>query len=110
MIFGGIESIKKPEFDYNDFDASQKREDEYVAKIVAYVKEKSKGKYIGKELKISHADGHARYVVKSLKPLQLIHLDVGDAWHSPHVKRYTAKDVREDIDRTETFAEFWNAR
>lgn len=53
--------------------------------------------YSGKELLIPFADGHARYVVLRLKPVELIHLNVGDAWDAPYVHRLTAKDIKSEI-------------
>ncbi len=42
------------------------------------------------------ADSHAMYVVLSSKPLQLLWLELGDAWQMPDVVRrgLTVKDIR----------------
>jgi hypothetical protein len=44
------------------------------------------------------ADGNALYAVYSLKPVELIHLPVGDAWDSKWANRVSAKEIRQQID------------
>ena len=50
--------------------------------------------------------GFARYLVASLKPIHLIHLNVdryvvGDAYQFPYVHRLTASDIRAEIKKLE---------
>jgi hypothetical protein len=44
-------------------------------------------------------DGAARYVVASLKPVKLIHIDTGDAYSFRYANRLSAKDIRDEIKR-----------
>ena len=43
------------------------------------------------------ADGNAEYMVASLKPVQLIHLPLWDAWEFSYAHRLTKKDIVEKI-------------
>lgn len=100
--------IYAPSTDYNpdysaDFRELEKYDKEYTAQVVA--ENTIKGDpYSGKILAIPHADGYAQYVVRSLKPVVLIHLPVGDAWEAPYVNRMTASDIKGEIDRRERLA------
>lgn len=102
-IYAGIESIEKPETDYKNYnyELEEKREQEYVKKVVKYAKLRHTGNYVGKELQMSVADGYARYIVISEKPMALVHLDLGDGYDHPYIHRLTAKDVKDEIDRSE---------
>lgn len=71
---------------------------EYVEEVKNWAKEKGKGKYSGEEVYFPHADGYARYVIISLKPLELLHLNVGDAWDLPHIERLTASDLIKKVE------------
>ena len=56
-------------------------------------------KLAGVEYNIQHADGYARYMVFSSKPVKLLHLPLGDAWDSQWASKITKKDIEEDIQR-----------
>lgn len=100
QIFSSPEQIKLPNIeDYKTFDTFYKAEDEYERKLKDYVLEHGEGKYKGEELRIPHADGYARYLVYSLKPVRLVHIDTGDAWHASQVEYMPAAKIKEHIDR-----------
>ena len=100
-IYAGIEGIDKPKPDYKDWDKQSQQEDEYVEQIKAYAKSHSKSPEAGKEVYFSVADGRARYVVLSLSPVELVHLDVCDGYSFKYANRLTASDVRGEIKRSE---------
>lgn len=105
-IYGGVEGIAKPQMS-EDFNDDLKAEEEYIKKIVEYAKKANLCPEAGKELDFPVADGYARYIVLSLKPVQLIHLDVGDAWQYHYVNRLTASDIRKEIKNRETLEELF---
>lgn len=43
------------------------------------------------------ADSYAVYIVASMKPLELVHIPIMDAWEFQYANRLTAKDVKEKI-------------
>lgn len=111
-IFSPPDEVGKlPEFsDYgDDFRAYMNAQEEYVKKVQAFAVANRSGKYVGKEVSFPHADGYARYVIFSIKPLILLHLAVGDAWQYPHVERLTAKDVQQAVDRQEGLSKLFGS-
>jgi hypothetical protein len=55
-------------------------------------------KYVGEIIRFPVADGHAEYMVASMKPLELVHLPLSDAWYAAYVHLLTAKEVTEKIE------------
>jgi hypothetical protein len=91
-IFGGIEGIvKEKEWD-NESDKK------YIADLKAWCLANKPGKNSGEIVEFQYADGYAKYMVASMKPLELIHLNVDDAWELPHVNRLTAQDIQKNLD------------
>lgn len=99
-ICDGVEGINKPEFD-EPFDTYNKHMEDYINQIKEYAKREGNCPEAGKEIYFSVADGHARYVVLSMKPVELIHLDVMDGYQFRYANRLTAKDVRDELKRLE---------
>jgi hypothetical protein len=88
--------------DYNKVEA------EWVAKFKAWALERNPDQDgVGEELQFPVADGYARYIVLSIKPIQLVHLPLGDGYHSPGVNRLTARGVREHIASRKRMAMFF---
>jgi hypothetical protein len=90
--------IVKPVFDWYNFEASKKAEDDYVQQVRNYARLNGKGELAGEQLDIQYADGYARYVVFSLSPVTLIHLAVGDEWDAPIAHHMTARAIKATID------------
>jgi len=108
-IYGGVQGITKPEigsgFDFKDY---EKRTEAYVDKVKEYAKQNGNCPEAGKEISFGVADGMARYVVLSLKPVQLIHLDVYDGYQFQYVNRLTAKDVLDELKRRESLEKLFS--
>lgn len=104
-IYSAPDSIKKPAFDFSDTKAYFKAEAEYVDRLKQFAKDQSLSKakpadreYIGEEIRFPVADGYARYIVYSLSPVTLIHIDTCDGWQFQYANRLTAKDVKREVD------------
>ena len=56
---------------------------------------------VGRIIRFPWADGYAQYMVWRTRPLQLIHLELGDAWSIPdaHARGLRLTDVREIVER-----------
>jgi hypothetical protein len=110
-IFASPEGIDKPQFkpgqDWKEFD---KLEADYEAKIVAWAKEHGKGPEAGEKVRFPVADGYAVYVIVSLKPIVLIHIDTGDAWQYQYVNRLTASDLRKQIAGAKAMRELFSKK
>jgi len=82
-----------------DYRENDKKEDAWVEKVAEFCRKNGHGTICGEEISFGVADGKARYLVLSEKPLQLIHLPLGDAYQFQYVHRITLKDVRELVAR-----------
>jgi hypothetical protein len=88
-------------------DAYMKAEAAFVENVKEWAKEQGSGKYAGEEVSFPVADGAARYVILSLRPVQLIHLPVGDAWQYHLVRHLPASALRELADQQRGFREIF---
>ena len=98
--------IKVPEspFTSKDWRVEEKR---YIDEVRAFCMEHGKGKLRGEEISIPHADSAAYYMVLSTRPLQLLTLEIGDSWHSPHADLLTAKRVTEMVEGEKRMAKLF---
>lgn len=89
----------KPAFNSAEpFSTHSKNEREYTAKVQVWAKQTGSSEFAGEIIRFPVADGYAQYVVLSLKPVKLIHLDTGDGWQFPYAHRITAADVRREAE------------
>lgn len=101
-IYSAPKEIKEPTFNFKNFNYKehQKKEDKYIADLKAYLAEKGyTGKNAGETISFPVADSQAVYMVISMRPLQLMHVPIGDAWSFQYIERLTAKDVQQKIDQ-----------
>lgn len=85
----------------------EKLENAYLEEIIAWAKKNGTGEYAGEQVNFPYADGYASYIVISLSPVKLIHIDIGDGWEYPYAHRLTTKDIKEEIDSAKQWAEAW---
>lgn len=59
------------------------------------------GELAGEEVRWHRGDGYARYLVMRLRPLDLMHLPLGDAWEMDPIfmRGLRADDVRNQVER-----------
>jgi len=97
-IFGVPEGFKAPAISspFNDKEYL-KSCDEYITSLKAWAKAHGTGKYAGEMVSFPVADGKAVYIVLSLKPVTLIHVDAMDAYQFKYANRLTASDIKEEI-------------
>lgn len=67
---------------------------------------------VGEVIRFQIADGYAQYMVWSVKPLELIHLPLGDAWSIPeaHARGLRLSDVRDMVEREKRIAALFASR
>ncbi|GIV43909.1 MAG: hypothetical protein KatS3mg035_1032 [Bacteroidia bacterium] len=85
-----------PEIDYRkSVKENKEQEDAYINNLVEFLKKrKPNDKLVGEEIRFPVADGYARYIVASSKgKVDLIHLELGDAWHFEYAHKLTKKDI-----------------
>lgn len=107
-VYSAPEEIKVPEFNFRDLKTSRENEKNYIEQIKEFAKKNSKDQYAGEEISIPHADGYARYIVFKSKPVNLIHLPIGDAWDAPLAHRLLTKDVVEMVNRAKSLSKLFS--
>jgi len=91
--------------DFN-IEKMQKDEESYIDRLRQWCLQNtdSTNPLVGKIIQIPHADGYAVYMVFRTKPLQIIHVATGDAWHADSIwiRGLKLSDVKKMIQREET--------
>ena len=109
-IFKAPSEIALPKIDFANFNHKKMIEDEenYLENLKTHIKSCGyKGKNVGEIVRLPQADGYAQYMVLSMRPLRLIHLELGDAWNSQFAELLTAKKVNEMIEGAKRMAELF---
>jgi len=103
---------KKPEYwdCGGDFKKHNAATEAWIETVKDFAKKNGQGELKGEEIRFQVADGYARYVVLSLRPVRLIHLPVCDAYQFPYAHRLTAADIREEVRRSKAIAALWENR
>lgn len=97
-IYSAPEHIKCPSLSI-PWDELKQVEEKYVEELKSYLLERNpKGKNVGEIVYFPVADGFAQYMVASMRPLELVHIPLGDAWHFRYIERLTAKDIQQQIE------------
>lgn len=92
-----------------DWEAITQAESDYVEELseAARKKFKSPNPLIGKMIQFGVGDGYAVYVVWRLRPLQLVHVPIGDKWHFQYAHLLTVAEVRKLVESQERLAEIF---
>lgn len=111
-IYSAPEHIQPPDHRLvldQGYEAYQAAEQAYIDQVRAFVKrQKPRAKYVGEIVRFGVADGHAQYMVMSLRPVELIHLQIGDAWQYQMIRRVTAEDIKELVESEKRFQKIWS--
>jgi len=100
-IYSGVNEFTVPKLTNPNSDTYINECKKYIEQIKQFAKKNGKGAEAGKEISFPVGDGKAIYIVLSLKPIKLIHLDIYDCWNFPYINRLTAKDIKEKIKQQE---------
>lgn len=97
-VYSAPDEIKAPEFKI-PFNSKKYESDteEYLQKMKAYVKNISDDPLAGEVINFPVADGNASYMVISLKPSKLVHLELMDAWEFRYITSLTSSDIQQKI-------------
>ena len=98
-VYLAPKSIKVPELDFRNINGYEKACDNYKAELKAMLQKHNNEKNVGEIIRFPVADGYAEYMVASMKPVELVHLPLGDAWDFQYAHLLTAKEVQEKIDQ-----------
>ena len=98
-VYSSPNTIKVPELDFSNINGYEKACDNYKAELKAMLQKRNNGKNVGEIIRFPVADGYAEYMVASMKPVELVHLPLGDAWDFQYAHLLTAKEVQGQIDQ-----------
>lgn len=110
-VFSHPEGMAPPEIDFTDRNWYDK-EKAYIDRLAEAARAAHAGQIlpridlIGSELRFPRGDGHALYIVWCTKPLQLVWVQVGDAWHADPIllRGLRLSDVEKRVDAERRFA------
>lgn len=109
-IYSPPSQIPVPELDWKNINNYETDCDEYKQRLKDYLLAVRKGKNIGEIIRFPVADGYAEYMVASMKPAELIHLPLGDAWQFQYAHLLNAKEIQEEIDRQKALKELFSKK
>jgi len=100
-IYDPPTEIELPKHDFANFNSKEyhKKDDAYIAELKQFCLKQNKGKNVGEVIKFQVADGYALYMVASMRPLELIHVPLGDCYEFQYVHLMTPNEVQKSIDR-----------
>ena len=93
-----------PRFDHKAYETANQN---YIAEVKEYLKAWADKPSFGEVISFQVADGYAQYLVVNLKPVTLVHLPLGDAWHYEGASKLTAKNVLDSIKRKKSLEEIF---
>lgn len=90
------------EYEYpTDWKNWQEHDEKYIKRLKSWVLKntKSENEIIGEIIRFSVADGQALYMIANIKPLEVIHIPVGDAWQADPIllRGLRLSDVKQKI-------------
>lgn len=98
-IYNLPEGIEVPSLDVKDIKGYEVKCNELRENLKKWLKYNGfTGKHSGTCISFPVADGYAEYMVVNLRPVQLIHIPVWDAWNYPQAKYITAKEITDKIE------------
>ncbi len=104
---------KVPHFSFKEFQekgvkAWQEIEKAFIEELKKWAIERNPTQeHVGEVIKFPMADGYAQYLVAATKPVQLIHLPLGDAWDSPYANKTTKVDIERQVNANKRMAELF---
>jgi len=106
-VYSAPEEVKLPDNTFDNVKDWVTNDNKYIESLKQHLREIGyDGKNMGEILKFPAADGYAQYMVISMKPLQLVHLELGDAWTFQYANLLTATEVQKKIDAEKRFTAF----
>lgn len=103
--------VKVPELDFKDRQTMLDKDEQYEKDVEAKIRELGYNTpFTGKMIRFGVADGYAVYMIASIKPLVLIHLEYGDAWNFQYVHLLTATEVKKKVEQQEEMSKLFAKR
>jgi hypothetical protein len=103
-------SIKVPELNFKDFGKYKKSCDKFMDDLRDFCIKRNPDEHVGEVIKFPVADGYALYMVASLKPIELIHIPLMDAYEFEYVHKLSKKDILEKIKNQKALEKLFPSR
>ncbi|TJY57139.1 hypothetical protein E4T66_17155 [Sinimarinibacterium sp. CAU 1509] len=111
-VYRAPSEFPPPKLDFSSgfnsgFAAYQKAEDEYIARLATAARaQRPTVDLVGEVVRFQIADGYAQYMVWSTRPLQLVWLELGDAYAIPeaHARGLRLSDIKQLVSMERAFA------
>ena len=87
----------------------QAEEDAQIESWAARFRRENEGDLVGETVRFPAADSYAVYMVRKQKPLELVHVNVGDGWSIPeaHMRGLRITDIRKQVNSDRALAELF---
>lgn len=112
-VYAPPASVEQPEWSEYEVDgqfsieAMRERDARYITELAAWVKSRPRSSAdAGTVVSYPVADGAAQYMIMRLRPLELIHLPLGDAYRCTAIfeRGLTAQDIKAELAWRDRFA------
>jgi hypothetical protein len=113
-VFNPPKHLKAPTMkvinnDYNAaFEKLNQDEKQYIEDLKAFLINRKKGKYVGKLVQFPVADGTAKYMVASVRPLELVHIPFDDEYQFQYIFNLKWADILNKIKQEEALDKLFN--
>ena len=98
-IYSAPQEVRLPKLDFNNISDYNKDCDRYINELRKHINDMGyKGKRVGEIVKFAVADGYAEYMVLSMRPMRLIHLELYDGYQFPYAHLLTASEITKKLD------------
>jgi len=109
--YSAPEGFEPPALNMDDFrDGSwQAKEDAYIQRLADRAKMNGTNELLGEVVRWQRGDGYAQYMVWQTSPLELIHLQLGDAWsvEDALIRGVRVSDIRAMVEQDKRMREFF---
>ena len=112
-IFNSPKHIEKPQFTVvnNDYtgalDKLREDEEKFLTELRTFLRKRNGGKYVGKVVKFQVADGYAKYMVASVRPLELVNIPFDDEYQFQYIYNMKWSDIKARIKYEETLEKIY---
>lgn len=110
-VYAAPDYIKAPSLDIDNLDAYDAACEAYRQQVIEWAKANSPSTsdLVGEVIRFPVADGYAEYVVMNTRPLQLIHLETGDAYAADAMtlRGLRVSDVRSMVKSSRALADMF---
>jgi len=112
-VYSPPEEIKIPELNFSsikEYDAECARFTEELKQFVLKRNPDKSQVEVGKIIQFPVADGYAQYMIASMKPVELIHMPLWDAWEFQYVERLNVRDIRDKVGQLEAINKLFSKK